>query len=134
MKSLFIYKNVKQSDTLEDYARGKLSKLGNYLDATSEVVVTFELKGKENICTIGVNGKRHYFKSKKNTDSMYEACAMSINNLKTTLSKEKDRCKTKWKRAKGLRVKLAENVLEDIDNIGDIDDSLPESELFSDDK
>lgn len=118
MKSLFIYKNVTQSDALESYANTKLEKVDKYLDADCEVTLTFELKGKENICTIGINGKRQYFKAKKHTDSMYDACAMSINNLKNTLSEDKQRRKSKWKRIKTYKdVAFEEDIDIDIEDI-----------------
>lgn len=105
MVNTFVYRDVKHSEALEEYAIRKLVKVEKYLKEDAQVHITFERKGKEHICTVGIDG-RHYYKSTKSTDSMYDAIDLCATSLKNTLSKDKDKCKSKWKRARGLKSEI----------------------------
>lgn len=102
MNSFFVYRNVKHSDALEEYTLKRLNKVEKYIKEDAQVHITFDKKGSEHICSVGIDG-RYYFKSKKSTESMYDAVDLCVQSLKNTLSKDKDKCKSKWKRSNGFK-------------------------------
>lgn len=87
-KHIFVYKGIEHSKYLEDYATKRVAKILKYIEDSSKITISFELKGKESICTIGVNNKL-YHKSKQSTESMYDAIDKCVLSLKNSLAKDK---------------------------------------------